>query len=137
MAKVIGVHRLALNQGVSDADFEEFMQKEVFPGLQVVIQVDKTISHEFTLADWRDAQHLLLRSDHDDKDGNYLWVIVAEVADEGTAEARVAVGQEAQAKAQEFFDLGSNEKSIAAMKLKPFATRTSFTTFFEVGRLKL
>ena len=139
MAKVVGVHRLALKQGVRGADFEEFMRKKVFPGLGIVIQVDKTISHEMTLADWLNTEHLLLRSNQDDKDGNYLWMIVAQVADDkvSTEEARHAVGQEAQAIAQEFFDLGSSQESIAAVKLRPFATRTSFATFLEMSNFKL
>jgi hypothetical protein len=54
-----------------------------------------------------------------------------------TEEGRLAVGREAQAKAEEFFDTGSNEESIAAVKLRPFATRTSFATFIELGHSKL
>lgn len=67
------------------------------------------------------------------------WMIVANVDDDkvSTEEARRAVGQEAQAIAQEFFDLGSSEESIAAVKLRPFATRTSFATFLEMGHFKL
>jgi hypothetical protein len=139
MAKVVGVHRLALKPGVNGAEFEEFMRTTVFPGLGIVVHVDKTISHGFTLADWGDAEHLLLRSNQDDKDGNYLWMIVAQVADDkvSTEEGRRAMGQEAQAIAQEFFDLGSREDTIAAVKLRPFATRTSFATFIELGRFKL
>lgn len=138
MAKVIGIHKLALKPGVKGADFEEVMRKKVFPGLGVVFQVDKTISHGFTLANWADAEHLLLHSSEDDKDGNYLWMIVAQVPDDkvGTEDGRLAVGKEAQAKAQEFFDLGTNEDTIAAVKLRPFATRPSLATFLEVGHLR-
>jgi hypothetical protein len=72
MAKVVGVHRLALKPGVEAADFEEFVRKEIFPGLHVVIQVDKTISHNFTAAAWSASRHMLLRNTGDDADGNYL-----------------------------------------------------------------
>jgi hypothetical protein len=139
MAKIVGVHRLALKPGVRGPDFEQFMRENVFPGLGIVIQVDKTISHAFTLGDWRRTEHFLLRSNQDEKDGNYLWMIVANVADDKvqTEEARHAVGREAEEKAQEFFDLGSNQESIAAVKLSPFATRTSFATFIEMGHCRL
>jgi hypothetical protein len=50
MAKVIGIHTLSLNPGVNAAEFEPLVLKDVFPGLGVVVQVDKTISHSFTLA---------------------------------------------------------------------------------------
>jgi hypothetical protein len=134
---VVGIHRLALKPGVKAADFEDLMRKKVFPGL--VIQVDKTISHGFTLAGWGLAENFLLRNTQDDKDGNYLWMIMAHVPDDkvSTEEGRLAVGREAQAKAQEFFDTGSDEESIAAVKLRPFATRTSFATFIELGHSKL
>ena len=139
MAKVVGIHRLALKPGVKAADFEDLMRKKVFPGLGVVIQVDKTISHGFTLAGWGNAENFRLRNTQDDKDDNYLWMIMAHVPDDkvSTEEGRLAVGREAQAKAEEFFDTGSNEESIAAVKLRPFATRTSFATFIELGHSKL
>jgi hypothetical protein len=139
MAKIIGIHRFALKAGVKGADFEELMRTKVFPGLRIVPQIDKTISHDMTLADWTGTEHLLLRSNQDDKDGAYLWMIVAQVADDkvSTEEARHAVGQEAQAIAQEFFDLGSTEESVAAVKIRPFATRTSFATFLEMGNFRL
>jgi hypothetical protein len=139
MAKVVGIHRLALKPGVKAADFEDLMRKKVFPGLGVVIQVDKSISHGFTLAGWGLAENFLLRNTQDDKGGNYLWMIMAHVPDDkvSTEEGRLAVGREAEAKAQEFFDTGSNEESIAAVKLRPFATRTSFATFVELGHSKL
>jgi hypothetical protein len=79
MAKVVGIHRLALKPGVKAADFEDLMRKKVFPGLGVVIQVDKTISHGFTLAGWGNAENFLLRNTQDDKDDNYLWMIMAHV----------------------------------------------------------
>ena len=50
-----------------------------------------------------------------------------------TEEGRRAVDQEAQSKAEEFFDTGEGADSIAAVKLEPFATRTSFATFLEVA----
>jgi hypothetical protein len=138
MAKVVAVHRLALKKGVEGPIFEQFMQKELFPGLRVVIQVEKTISHGFTLADWATAEHLLLRSNQDDRDGNYSWMIVAQVDDEKmrSEEARAAIAAEVQAIAQEFFDLGTTQSSIAAVKLSPFATRTSFVTYLEVGQFQ-
>ena len=138
MAKIVGVHRLALKPDVKEADFEEFMRSELFPGLRNVFQVDKTISHGFTKADWGSSEHLLLRSTQDDKDGNYLWMITAKVDDAkvATDEARQAVIREAEDKVQEFFDLGSTEESIAAVKLRPFATRTSVATYLERGRRK-
>jgi hypothetical protein len=139
MAKVIGIHRLALKPGVKAADFEEVMQKKVFTGLGVVIQVDKTISHGFTMAGWGHSEHSLMRSSEDHPDGNYLWLIEAQVPNEkvSTEEGRAAAGREAEAKAQNFFEVGTDEPSIAAVKIAPFATRTSFTTFLEVGHKKL
>ena len=135
MAKVIGIHTLSLKPGVNAAEFEHFVLKDVFPGLEVVVQVDKTISHGFTLAGWGSATHSLLRSSQND----YLWMIVAEVAGEKvkTEEDRSAVEKEAQSKAEEFFDLGSDDSSIAAVKLRPFATRTSFSTSLEIGHFTL
>jgi hypothetical protein len=135
MAKVVGVHRFALKPEVKGADFEEFMRTKVFPGLGVVPHVDKTISHEFTITNWLHTEHLLLRSN---QDGNYLWMITADVADDkvSTEEARKAVGQEAQRIVEEFFELGSGENTIAAVKLRPFATRTSLATFLEMGHFK-
>jgi hypothetical protein len=134
MGKVVGVHRLALKPGVEAANFEEFVRKEVFPGLGVVIHgADKSFSHGLTAAHWLASRHMLLRNTGDDAGGNYLWVIVADVDDEqvSTPEGRAAVGKEVQAKAQEFFDSGSGLASIASVKLTPFATRTSFETFLE------
>jgi hypothetical protein len=81
---------------------------------------------------------VLLRGTQDDKDGNYLWMITAKVDDAkvATDEARQAVIREAEATVEEFFDLGSTEESIAAVKLRPFATRTSVATYLEKGRRK-
>ena len=62
MAKVIGIHRLALKPGVNGADFEEVMKKKVFTGLDLVIQLDKTITHDFTMAGWGHSEHSLMRS---------------------------------------------------------------------------
>jgi hypothetical protein len=48
---------------------------------------------------------------------------------------RSAIGR--AKKAEEFFDLGGNNPElIAAVKLKPFATRTSFESFLEMGHFK-
>jgi hypothetical protein len=135
MAKVIGIHTLSLKLGVNAAEFENFVLKDLFPGLGVVVQVDKTISHGFTLAGWGSATHSLLRNGQND----YLWMIVAEVPGEkvNTEEGRAAVEKEAESKAEEFFDLGTDDESIAAEKLKPFATRTSFSTSLEIGTFKM
>jgi hypothetical protein len=135
MAQVIGIHTLSLKPGVNAAEFEHFVLNVVFPGLHVVVQVDKTISHGFTLAGWGSATHRLLRSSQND----YLWMIVADVAGEKveTEEGRSAVEEEAQGIAEEFFDSGSGEASIAAVKLEPFATRTSFSTSLEIGNFTM
>ena len=72
MAKVIGIHRLALKPGVTAAEFEEFVANKVFPGLGVVIHADKTISHGITIADWLRSQHRPFRPHPDAEDRNYL-----------------------------------------------------------------
>jgi hypothetical protein len=138
MAKVVGIHRFTLKPGVKGADFEHLMNTKVFSGLGMVIQLDKTITHDFTLAGWGSSEHTLLRSGGDDADGTYLWMIVAPIANDkvSTEEGRVAAGREAQAKAANFFEVGRDEPSIAAIKIAPFATRTSLTTFVEVGHHK-
>jgi len=138
MAKVIGIHTLALKPGVKAANFEQFMRKEVFPALGEIVTIDKMIIHGFTLAGWADSEHMLLRSTQDDKDSNYLWMIEAGVPDEkvSTEEDRRKAGVEAESIAQEFFDSGRIHES-AAVKLKPFATRTSFAVFVDVAHLRL
>ncbi len=60
IAKVIGIHTLSLKLGVSAAEFEHFVLRDVFPGLGVVVQVDKTISLGFTLAGWGSDSHSLV-----------------------------------------------------------------------------
>lgn len=140
MPKVVGVHTLALKPGVSGADFEQFMQEQVFTtGIGMVINLDKKISHGFTLADWAGANHLLLRNSQDDRKENYSWMILADVPDEhvSTAEGRLAVQNEALNIAEEFFSRGLTTDPSAAVKIKPFASRTSFAAFLEVGRSPL
>jgi hypothetical protein len=139
MAKVIGIHRLALKPGVNGADFEEVMKKKVFTGLGIVIQLDKTITHDFTMASWGHSEHSLMRSTEHDADGDYLWLIEAQVPNEkvSTEAGRLAAGREAHAKVANFFEVGTDEQSIASVKIAPLATRTSVTTFLEVERRKL
>ena len=62
MARVIGIHRFALKPGVKGADFEEVMNKKVFTDLGGVIQLDKMITHGFTMAGWGHSEHSLLLS---------------------------------------------------------------------------
>ena len=139
MAKVIGIHRLALKPGANGSDFEEIMHKKVLPGVGATIHLNKMITHGFTMAAWDDSEHRLMRSSQSDADGDYLWLIEAQIPDEkvSTEEGRLAAGREAQAIAQDFFEVGRNEQSIAAVQIAPFATRTSFATFLEVGNRDL
>jgi hypothetical protein len=139
MAKVIGIHRLVLKPGVNGADFEEVMKEKVFTGLGVVIQLDKTITHGLTMADWAHSEHSLMLITEHETDADYVWLIEAQVPDEkvSTEEGRLAAGREAQAKIENFFEVGSGEQSIASLKIAPFATRTSFATFLEVAQRKL
>jgi len=110
LPKVIAIHRLTLNDGVDPGAFEQFVRSDVFPGLSVVFQVDKTLSHGLTKIDWLSSEHLLLRpGPQTDSGATYLWMISAPVADAqlSTVEGRRAVEEEALDKAQSFFDLGS------------------------------
>jgi hypothetical protein len=130
--KVIAIHRLTLNAGVDPAVFEQSVQTEVFPGLSIVFQVDKTLSHGFTKIDWLSSEHLLLRPGaQTDSNATYLWMISAPVdeAELSTEEGRRAVEEEAVAKAQNFFELGSTEDTVASVKLKPFAAWVSLQTY--------
>jgi len=136
MPRVIAIHRLTLNPGVDPAAFEQFVQSEVFPGLRVVIQVDKTISHGFTKINWLDSEHLLLRpGPQTDSNATYLWMITAPVDEDelSTEDGRHAVEQEAIDKSQNFVELGSAEDTVASVKLKPFATWVSLQTYIEAA----
>jgi hypothetical protein len=139
MAKVIGIHRFVLKAGVKGADFEKFMREKVLSDFGIVFQIDKRISHDFTRAAWANAEHILFRSNQDGKDREYVWMIMANAADEKvhTEEARHAVAEEAQDIAQEFFDLGGRERNdIAAVKLRPWATHLSFESFLEMRQIE-
>jgi hypothetical protein len=130
--KVIAIHRLTLNDEVDPGAFEQFVTSELFPGLRVVFQVDKTLSRGLTKIDWLSSEHLLLRpGPQTDSAATYLWVISAPVADAqlSTLEGRRAVEEEAMDKAQSFFELGSTEDTIASVKLKPFAEWVSLQTY--------
>ena len=132
MPKVIAIHRLTLNDGVDPGAFEQFVRSDVFPGLSVVFQVDKTLSHGLTKIDWLSSEHLLLRpGPQTDSGATYLWMISAPVADAqvSTVEGRRAVEEEALEKAQGFFELGSIEDTVASVKLKPFAAWVSVQTY--------
>jgi hypothetical protein len=79
---------------------------------------------------------LLLRSaTQTDSNATYLWMITAPVEESelSTPERRRAVEDEAHHIAQEFFDTGSSEETIASVKLKPFATRVSLETYIEAA----
>ena len=95
MAKVIGIHRFALKPGMNGADFEGVMNEKVFTGLNLVIQLDKTITHDFTMAGWAHSEHSLMRSTEHQADGDYLWLIEAHVPNEkvSTEEGRLAAGR--------------------------------------------
>jgi hypothetical protein len=132
LPKVIAIHRLTLNDEVDPGAFEQFVRSDVFPGLSVVFQVDKTLSHGLTKIDWLSSEHLLLRQGpQTDSAATYLWMISAPVADVqlSTLEGRRAVEEEAMDKAQSFFELGSTEDAIASVKLKPFAEWVSLQTY--------
>jgi hypothetical protein len=130
--KVIAIHRVVLNAGVDPCAFEQFVQSDVFPGLSNVFEADKTLSRGLTKIDWLSSEHVLLRpGPQTDSGAPYLWMISAPVADAqlSTAQGRRAVEEEAMDKAQNFFELGSTEDTIASVKLKPFAAWVSLQTY--------
>jgi hypothetical protein len=136
MAKVVAVHRLQLNPGVDPAAFEQFVQADVFPGLDIVFTVDKMMSHGYTKINWLGCEHRLLRPDpQTDSSAAYLWMIVAAVDDSEltTDEGLRAVQQEAMDTAQEFFDTGGPPDTVASVKLKSFASWVSLATYIEAA----
>jgi hypothetical protein len=137
MVRIVGFHRFALKPGVDASTFEKFVREDVFPGLGIVFAVDKTITHEFTLANWLNVQHVLLRTSQGGAAGDYLWLITTNVDDEKltTQEGRFAVDAEAQDKVDEFYTLGHVPSDIAKRKLEPFVMRTSSGAFLEVFQL--
>jgi hypothetical protein len=137
MSRIVAIHRLELGSGVDRAAFEEFVRGDVFPGLSIVIHVNKMISHGFTKIRWMEGEHVLLRPQPSpDTGGTYLWMITAPVDESelDDADKRQAVESELRSIAEQFYDLGSTLESTAAHKLKPFATRTSLETYLETAR---
>jgi hypothetical protein len=61
MAKVFGMHVVALKPGVKAEDFEKFVTEEVYP-----------------LPWFEGIENYLLKGDRGDREGKYLWVIEIE-----------------------------------------------------------
>jgi len=57
MAKVFGMHMIALRPGVKAEDFEKFVMEEVYP--------------TSTIEGWK---NYLLKGDRGDREGKYLWM---------------------------------------------------------------
>ena len=133
MARIAGFHRLALKPGIDPAAFEAAMKHDVFPGVGIVAQVNKAISHGFTKGHWLSARHDLLRSG-DAAAPSYLWLITATCDSDAVAtpEGRAAVEKEAREIVDEFMTLGSNEASIASVKIAPFAERQGSESWVEL-----
>lgn len=136
MTRAIVIHRLELKPGADPATFEELVRSDIFPGLQIVPSVDKMISHDFTKISWMAGEHMLVRG-AEQAAGNrvYLWIITAPVDDSEltTDDGRRAVESELAEIGDEFFSLGSTQETVAAQKMAPFATRSSFDTYLEVA----
>ena len=136
MTRAIVIHRLELKPGSDPVTFEELVRSDVFPGLHIVPQVNKLISHGFTKISWLASEHVLVRG-AEQATGNrvYLWIITAPVDDSelATDDGRRAVESELADIGDEFFSLGSTQETIAAQKMAPFATRSSFDTYLEVA----
>jgi hypothetical protein len=135
MPKVVAIHRLQLKSGVDQAAFEKLVREDVFPGLAVVFQLNKKITHGFTAIRWLESEHVLLRGQPGPGTGaGYLWMISAPIdeSEADTAGKRRAVESELQSIAEQFYDSGTTLESIAAHKLKPFATRAALETYLEV-----
>lgn len=135
MTHAIAIHRLELTPGTDPVKFEELVRSDVFPGLAIVFQTHKNITHEFTKISWLASKNVLVR-DTGQTTGNkvYLWTITAPVDDSHltTDEDRKAVETELAQIGDDFFSTGSTQENIAANKLAPFATRSSFDTYLEV-----
>jgi hypothetical protein len=133
MAKVVAIHRLQLHPGVVAAAFEQFVQSELFPGLNAVFAHNKMITHNATKIAWLQSDHLLLRMPGSDP-STYLWMIVAPINGELSNDERLReVEREASDIAEQFFDRRTVAEDIAAKMLKPFATRISLETFIEAA----
>lgn len=61
MAKVFGMHMIALLPGVKAEDFEKFVAEEVYP-----------------IPSFEGVEFYLLKGDRGDRDGKYLWVMEIE-----------------------------------------------------------
>ena len=61
MAKVFGMHMVALKPGVKAEDFEKFVKEEVYPTLEL-----------------EGVESYLLKGDRGDREGKYLWVMEVE-----------------------------------------------------------
>ena len=134
MARIVGCHRLALKPGVDAAKFEAAMKTDVFPGVGIVAQANKAISHGFTKGHWLSARHDLLRSG-DAAAPSYVWLISATCDADAVAmpDGRAAVEKEACEIIDEFLTLGSNEASIASVKIAPFAERQGSESWVELS----
>lgn len=136
MTRAIAIHRLELKPGTDPLKFEELVRSDVFPGLSIVPQVDKMISHEFTKISWLASEHVLIRGANQTAgDRTYLWIITAPVDDSelATDDGMRAVESELAEIGDEFFSLGSTKATIAAQKMAPFATRSSLDTYLEAA----
>jgi hypothetical protein len=135
MTRAIVIHRLELKPGTDPMTFEELVRSDVFPGLHIVPQVDKTISHEFTKISWLASEHVLVRGAEAAGKRTYLWIITAPVDDSelATDDGMRAVESELAEIGDEFFSLGSTQETIASHKMAPFATRSSLDTYLEVA----
>ena len=139
VTRAIAIHRLELKPGTDPAKFEELVRSEVFPGLGIVFQLNKMMSHDFTKISWVEGENVLTRDTGQTAGSRvYLWTITAPVDDSrlATDEGRQAVESELAKIGDSFFSMGMDtEGSIetsAAHKLTPFATRSSFDTYLEV-----
>jgi hypothetical protein len=135
MTQAIAIHRLELKPGTDPLKFEELVRSDVFPGLHIVPQVNKMISHAFTKISWLASEHMLVRAAKQaDGNGTYLWIITAPVDDSelATDDGMRAVESELAEIGDEFFSLGSTPETIASHKMAPFATRSSLETYLEV-----
>lgn len=61
MAKVFGMHMIALRPGVKAEDFEKFVIEEIYP-----------------VPNFEGFNNYLLKGDRGDREGKYLWVIEIE-----------------------------------------------------------
>jgi hypothetical protein len=135
LTRAIVIHRLELKAGTDPLTFEELVRSDVFPGLSIVPQVDKMISHDFTKISWLASEHVLIRgTEQAARNKTYLWIITAPVDDSelATNDGMRAVESELAEIGDEFFSLGTAQEPSAAKRMATFATRSSLDTYLEV-----